>query len=50
MAAVLVLLLILLLFGGGFAYNVLWWVAIVALVLWAVGFLARGTDARWYRW
>jgi hypothetical protein len=49
-AALLVLLLVLLLFGAGFAVKVLWYVAIAALVLWLVGFISRGPEARWYRW
>ena len=52
MIALIVLLVILALFGGlGFAYNVLWLVLIVALVLWALGFLLRGSSGgRWYYW
>ena len=51
MTALLVLLLILLLFGAGFAVKVLWYVAIGLLILWVVGFIARGAEgARWYRW
>lgn len=50
----IVLLLALLLFGAGFALQVLWWVALVVLVLWLVGFVARpagsGRRSRWYRW
>ncbi|AUG81732.1 hypothetical protein CFP65_7132 [Kitasatospora sp. MMS16-BH015] len=51
----LVLLLALLLFGLGFAVKILWWVAIFVLVVWLLGFLARGTSSaggrgRWYRW
>jgi hypothetical protein len=51
----LVLLLVLILFGVGFAIEVLWYVALVVLVLWLLGFLVRGTSAsggrgRWYRW
>ncbi|WP_035791817.1 hypothetical protein [Kitasatospora mediocidica] len=51
----LVLLLALLLFGAGFALKALWWVAVVVLVFWLLGFVARGTGAsgsrgRWYRW
>ncbi|MCX5215316.1 hydrophobic protein [Kitasatospora sp. NBC_00240] len=51
----LVLLLALLLFGAGFAVKILWWVAVVVLVVWLVGFVARGTHSsgsrhRWYRW
>jgi hypothetical protein len=49
------LLVVLLLFGLGFALHVLWWIAIIALIVWLVGFVARGTSstgtrARWYRW
>ncbi|MCX5243257.1 MULTISPECIES: hydrophobic protein [Streptomyces] len=52
---ILVLLLALLLFGAGFAIKILWWVAIVVLVLWLLGFVARSTGSggsrgRWYRW
>jgi hypothetical protein len=58
MVALLVLLVILALFGGlGFAAHALWFVLIVALALWALGFLVGGTGAavgghrRWYgRW
>jgi hypothetical protein len=51
----LVLLLALILFGAGFALKVLWWVAIVVLIIWALGFVMRGTHSsgsrnRWYRW
>ncbi|GJF24451.1 hydrophobic protein [Streptomyces flaveolus] len=51
----LVLLLALILFGAGFALKVLWWVALVVIVLWLLGFLVRGTTTgggrgRWYRW
>ncbi|MFJ5228734.1 hydrophobic protein [Kitasatospora sp. NPDC088391] len=55
LAMLLVLLLILILFGAGFAVKVLWWVAIAVLVLWLIGFVARGARSggersRWYRW
>ncbi|MCP9956302.1 MULTISPECIES: hypothetical protein [Streptomyces] len=51
----LVLLLILLLFGAGFALEALWWVAVVVLVVWLLGFVMRSAGAggrrgRWYRW
>lgn len=49
-ALVLVLLLTLLLFGAGFAVKLLWFLAVALLVLWLIGFVARGTEARWYRW
>jgi hypothetical protein len=56
MGVLLVVLLIALLLGGfGFAVHVLWWVALVVLVIWLVGFFARSTNSggsrgRWYRW
>ncbi|MCM2418949.1 hydrophobic protein [Streptomyces sp. RKAG293] len=51
----LVLLLALILFGAGFALKILWWVAVVVLVVWLLGFVMRGTHSsgsrhRWYRW
>ncbi|MFD7736652.1 hydrophobic protein [Kitasatospora phosalacinea] len=51
----LVLLLALLLFGAGFAVKILWWVAVIVLAVWLIGFVARGTHPsgnrhRWYRW
>jgi hypothetical protein len=57
MVAIVVLLLILALLGGlGFAVHLLWILLVVALILWAIGFLIGGADAaggrrRWYgRW
>ncbi len=50
LALLLVLLLAILLFGIGFAVKILWIVAAIVLVLWLIGFLARGPEARWYRW
>ncbi|MFF3247886.1 hydrophobic protein [Streptomyces sp. NPDC002870] len=51
----LVLLLALILFGAGFAVKVLWWIALIVLAIWLLGFLVRstastGTRSRWYRW
>jgi hypothetical protein len=50
LALIAVLLVAALLFGVGFAANFLWILAAVVLVLWLVGFVARGSDAAWYRW
>jgi hypothetical protein len=61
MVIILVALLIVLLLGGlGFALHVLWWLALAALVIWALGFLVRVGEgrgrrrsrsrSRWYRW
>ncbi|GAA1249483.1 hypothetical protein GCM10009665_45340 [Kitasatospora nipponensis] len=52
---IVVLLLALILGGAGFAVHVLWWVALVVLVLWLLGFVLRspagsGGRSRWYRW
>jgi hypothetical protein len=47
-----VLLLAVLLAGLGFALHVLWWIALIVLVLWLLGFV-RGVprrSGRWYRW
>ncbi|HUK70751.1 MAG TPA: hydrophobic protein [Streptosporangiaceae bacterium] len=47
----LILILALLLGGLGFAIHALWWIALIVLVVWLVGFLVRaGEGARWYRW
>ena len=46
-----VLLLALILGGIGFAVHALWWIALILLVVWIIGFFARGAEgARWYRW
>jgi hypothetical protein len=59
MGAFIVLLLILAIFGGlGFAVHVLWFVLIVAVLLWLIGWFIGGAEhammggrRRWYgRW
>ena len=54
MIALIALLVILALFGGfGFAVHFLWIVLIIALVVWALGFLLRAAEGggrRWYYW
>lgn len=51
---ILVLLLVLALFGAGFAFEALWIVAGVLLVVWLLGFVIRrpvgSGSGRWYRW
>ncbi|MEY9878416.1 membrane protein YdbS with pleckstrin-like domain [Streptacidiphilus sp. MAP12-33] len=51
---IVVLLLALVLGGAGFALHVLWWIALVVLAVWLLGFVFRGERAggrgRWYRW
>jgi len=53
MVALIALVLILAILGGlGFAVHVLWYVLIVALMLWLIGFfvggIADGGGRRWY--
>lgn len=56
MVALLALVLILALLGGlGFAVHVLWYVLLIAVLLWVIGFfvggMADGGRRRWYgRW
>ena len=50
LAIILAFLLVALLFGAGFAVNVLWVVAVIALVLWLLGFFVSGAESRWYHW
>ena len=56
MAVILAVLLLALILGGlGFAVHVLWWIALIVLVLWLLGFFFTGASAggprrRWYRW
>jgi hypothetical protein len=57
MVALIVLVLLLAVFGGlGFAAHVLWWVLLIAVALWLLGFFVGGVDSgagrrRWYgRW
>jgi hypothetical protein len=52
----LALLVVLILFGLGFTLHILWWIAVVALVVWLAGFVVRGAETagrsrrRWYNW
>ena len=56
MAALLIaLLIVIILFGVGFSLHILWWIAVVALVIWLLGFLFRvgesaGSRRRWFYW
>jgi esterase/lipase superfamily enzyme len=55
MALILIVLLLALLLGGlGFAIHILWWIALIVLVVWVLGFVIRvgegGSRRRWYRW
>ncbi len=50
LALLLVLLLAIVLFSVGFAIKLLWILAVIVLALWLIGFVARGAEARWYRW
>ena len=53
--AIIVLVLLLLLLGGGgllsAGLHVLWWLLIIGLILWVLGFFIRaGEGGRWYYW
>jgi hypothetical protein len=49
MGLILAVLLIALILGGiGFAVHFLWIVAGIVLVLWVIGFVARGSGGHWY--
>ncbi|HEX6332489.1 MAG TPA: hydrophobic protein [Actinomycetota bacterium] len=50
MVALLLLLLVLAVFFGGFAIEVLFWVAAILLILWLAGWFVRPTGRRWYYW
>jgi hypothetical protein len=56
MVILLVLLLAIILAGFGFAVHLLWWIALIVLAIWLVGFLFRAAETtgssrrRWYRW
>jgi hypothetical protein len=57
MVTLVVLVLLLAILGGlGFAVHVLWYLLVVALLLWLIGFFVGGTPVaggrrRWYgRW
>ncbi|MEU5434672.1 hydrophobic protein [Streptomyces sp. NPDC020719] len=39
---IVLIVLVLALFGFGFTLHVLWYVAVVLLVLWVIGFFMRG--------
>lgn len=52
MGAVLLVLLLAVVLGGlGFAVHVLWWIALIVLAIWILGFFMRSVEgSRWYRW
>jgi hypothetical protein len=52
MGAVLLVLLLALILGGlGFAVHVLWWIALIVLAIWIIGFFVRSAEGSWwYRW
>ena len=56
MLVILAVLLLAIILGGlGFAIHVLWWIALIVLAIWLLGFLVRTVESaggrrRWYRW
>jgi hypothetical protein len=49
-AAIVLLILAVILFGIGFAVRALFWVALIVLAIWLIGWLVRPTGSRWYYW
>ena len=46
---ILFFIIVLIVFGLGFVVKALFWVALVLLILWLLGFLVgRGRGSRWY--
>lgn len=45
-----VLILAILLGLGGLVVHVLWYLAVIVLIVWLLGFLVRVGTGRWYRW
>jgi len=51
MGLILAILLLAILLGAfGFAVHLLWLFAGLVLIVWLIGFVARGAEGRWYRW
>ncbi len=58
MSVILVGLLVIIILGLlGFGVHLLWWIALIALVVWLLGFVLRMGEGvgrtrrrRWYRW
>jgi hypothetical protein len=46
----LLLLLVALFIGLGFVVKWLFIIAVIAGLIWLIGFFARGAETRWYRW
>ena len=45
MGVVLLVLLLALVLGGlGFAVHILWWIALIVLAIWLIGFFVRGAE------
>ncbi|MBV9100984.1 MAG: hydrophobic protein [Candidatus Dormibacteraeota bacterium] len=49
-ALILALIVIAILFGAGAALHALWWIAIIALAIWLIGFAFRPGGRTWYYW
>ena len=49
LALILFFILVIILFGLGFAFKVLFWIALVLFVIWLLGiFVGRRRGRRWY--
>ncbi|MET8586430.1 hydrophobic protein [Streptomyces collinus] len=41
--------------SAGFTLKALWWIAVIVIIVWLLGFVVRTADSggrkgRWYRW
>lgn len=51
MGLILAVLLLVILFGAlGFAVHLLWIIAVIAFLVWLIGFFVSGAERRWYHW
>jgi hypothetical protein len=46
----LLLLLVAVFVGLGFVVKWLFIIAVIAALIWLIGFFVRGVEGRWYRW
>ena len=49
-ALLVFLLIVALLFELVAVVHALWWIAIIALIVWVIGFMLRPRGGRWYYW
>jgi hypothetical protein len=51
LVAVLLIIVLLAILGLAGVAKILFWIAVILLLLWVIGFFMRSAEgARWYRW